>query len=77
MKRKELKLLDDKEMVNQFIWAAESCVPEKLIDMDQKKNDYRNIQRIVTYKNNVENYITCIKELKSRGFTLQEIMSMR
>lgn len=77
IKRKELKILSDNEVMEQFAWASSKCVPEQLIGINKKKYDRENIKRIETYKDNVVDYITCIKELKSRGFTLQEIMEIR
>lgn len=77
IKRKELKILSDNEVMEQFAWASNKCVPEQLIGINKKKYDRENIKRIETYKDNVVDYITCIKELKSRGFTLQEIMEIR
>lgn len=77
MKRKELKLLSDKEMMEQFAWVSSRCVPEQLVDIHYKKNDKKNIDRIVAYKDIVGDYITCIRELKSRGYSLQEIMDIR
>lgn len=77
MKRKELKLLSDKEMMEQFAWVSSRCVPEQLVDIHYKKNDKKNIDKIVAYKDIVGDYITCIRELKSRGYSLQEIMDIR
>lgn len=77
IKRKELKLLDDIELMEQFAYYASKCVPEPLVNIQYKKNDKANIDRIVNYKNSVEDYIICIRELKSRGYALQEIMDIR
>lgn len=77
IKRKQLKILDDNELMEQFIFYSGLCVPEPLVDLQYKKNDKKNIDKIVTYKKNIENYIVCIRELKSRGYTLQEIMDIR
>jgi hypothetical protein len=77
VKRKELKILSDAELMDQFAYVASKCVPEPLVNLEYKKNDKKNIDRIVTYKNSVEDYIVVIRELKSRGYTLQEIMEIR
>ena len=77
MKRKDLKLLNDDEMMKQFAWVSGRCVPEQLQGINLKKNDKKNIDRIVKYRDVVNDYLTCIRELKSRGFTLQEIMDIR
>lgn len=77
MTRKELKILEDNELIKQFAWVASRCVPQQFQGLEQKKNDKENIERIETYRNFVNDYITCIKELKSRGYTLQEIMEVR
>lgn len=77
MKRKELTMLNDDELFNQFKWVASLCVIQPFESLEFKKNDKENIDRIVHYKNNIEDYITIIKELKSRGYALQEIMEIR
>ena len=77
MKRKELKLLCDIEMINYFALVSSRCIPDKLVDIHLKKNDKKNIDKITKYRNNVNDYLMCIKELKRRGFTLQEIMEVR
>lgn len=77
MKRKSLKLLNDDELMKQFAWVSSQCMPEQMTDLQYKKNDKTNIDKIIEYKNNVTNYITCIRELKSRGYTLQEIMAIK
>jgi hypothetical protein len=76
MKRKELTMLDNDELFNQFKWVASKCVIQPFEALEFKKNDKDNIDRIVHYKNNIEDYITIIKELKSRGYALQEIMEI-
>ena len=77
MKRKDLKLLNDDEMMEQFAIISKACVPEKLVDLHYKKNDKANIDRIAKYKDLVNDYLTCVRELKSRGFALQEIMDIK
>ena len=77
MKRKDLKLLNDDEMMKQFAWVSTRCLPEQLVDLHFKKNDKKNIDKIVKYRDVVNDYLTCIRELKSRGYTLQEIMDIR
>ena len=77
MKREELKLLSDIEMLDHFAWISSRCVPDKLVNIHLEKNDMKNIDKIVKYRNMVDAYLTCIQELKSRGFTLQEIMEVR
>ena len=77
MKREELKLLSDIEMLDHFSWVSSRCVLDKLVHIHLEKNDNKNIDKIVKYRNMVNAYLTCIQELKSRGFTLQEIMEVR
>lgn len=77
MKRKELKMLDNNELFEQFKWVASKCVIQPFEALEFKKNDKKNIDKIVEYKTNIEDYITIIRELKSRNYTLQEIMEIR
>ena len=77
MKRKELAMLNEQELFDQIKWVSSLCVIEPFEKMELKKNDKKNIDRLINYHNNIKDYITIIKELKSRGFTLQEIMEIR
>ena len=77
MKRKELKSLPDIEMLEYFAWVSSRCIPDKLVNIHLEENDKKNIDKIVKYRDFVDEYLKCIKELKRRGFTLQEIMEVR
>lgn len=77
IKRKSLKRLNDEELREQFAWISSECIPSPLVDIHFKKNDKKNIDKIIYYRDVVASYTTCIRELKSRGYTLQEIMSIK
>ena len=77
MKSKDINKMNDLELMDYFIFVAHKCVPEKLVNINNNRLDQDNINRIEKYRNYVTEYLECIKLLKKRGYTLEEIMSLR
>lgn len=72
----KIKKLTNEDLFAYFKDVSNQAHITPFIDVQYKKNDTQNVKNLKAYSRAISAYISCIQELRSRGFTLLEIMEI-
>ena len=72
----KLRHLDDKDLFGYFRDISSQATITPFTDIEYKKYDAKNVRTLKAYQKAIGAYIGCIQELRSRGYTLIEIMEI-
>lgn len=72
----KLKHLPNEELFDFFKTTSNQANITPFTKIEFKKYDAKNVKTLKAYHRAVGNYISCIQELRSRGFALIEIMEL-
>ena len=71
-----LKHLDTKDLFDYFKDISSQAVITPFDKVEFKKYDSKNVKTLKAYHRAIGAYISCIQELRARGYTLLEVMEI-
>jgi hypothetical protein len=72
----DLTIFKDKDLFDYFKAVSNRTYVEPLQKLELKKYDAKNVAKIKEFRDNVAEYVRCIQVLRSRGYTLYEILEL-
>lgn len=71
-----LKHLDTEDLFDYFKQVSSQAVVVPFDNIEYKKYDTKNVKNLKAYHRAIGSYISCIQELRARGYTLLEVMEI-
>jgi hypothetical protein len=72
--KNNIKQMTTPELITHFKSISADAYIKPFENIELKKYDTQNVKSLRAYSRIINSYISCIQELRLRGFTLQEIM---